>query len=87
MRWVKKIFPHGFCNVSDNRPRIHKSTTKRKREEEEVAWNEITGAFEEFSDQVDVLMENETTISNIDGDIPITVELETEGRMYIVYTT
>ena len=50
-----------------------------------MAWNEITGAFEEFSDQVDVIMENETTISNIDGDIPITVEVETEGRMYIIY--
>ena len=48
-----------------------------------MAWNEITGAFEEFSDQVDVIMENETTITNIDGDIPITVELETEGRIIL----
>ena len=39
---------------------------------------EITGAFEEFSDQVDVIMENEASISNIDGDIAI--ELETEGN-------
>ena len=47
-----------------------------------MAWNEITGVFEELSDQVNVIMENEATISNIDGDIPITIELETEGRIY-----
>ena len=80
MSWffTDKIPPKSKAKKQEEK-KTEKDCKDRKKEKKEmtIEWKEIHGAFQTLSKDIDVMVENNVTIDNLDGNLLI--EQETEG--------